>query len=69
MEIEWYRVEFQKLKVPAQTRMDRATKMAKIEAFDYWIDGKIKTEEQITAKIMLDRVRGKLGHTFRNLET
>jgi hypothetical protein len=50
MEIEWYRVEFQKLKVPAQTRMDRATKMAKIEAFDYWMMERSKQKSKSQPK-------------------
>ena len=42
-EIDGYKVEIQKLKVHAQNKMDRATELAKIEALDCWIDGKIKT--------------------------
>lgn len=68
-EIEVYKAEFQKFKLPAQTEIDRATEIAKIEAFDYWIDGNSKTEEQITAKTMFERVTSKLTHTFGNLKT
>ena len=46
-------VEFEKLKAPAQTEMDRAMELAKVEAFDYWIDGKPKQKSKITAKTML----------------
>ena len=67
-EMENYRVELQKLSVPAQTEIERATELAKLEAFDYWIDGKPQTEDQITAKTLLDRVTAKLTHTFKNLK-
>lgn len=66
--MDTYRAKFQKLRVPAQTETDRATELAKIEAFDYWIEGKTQTEEQITAKTLLDRVTAKLAHTFKNLK-
>ena len=49
--------------------MDRATELAKLEAFDYWIDGKPSIHEQITAQTMLDKVMAKLGHTFKNFKT
>ena len=68
-EMNNYRAEFQKISVPAQTEIDRATELTKLEAFDYWIDGKSETKEQLTAKMMLDRVTAKLGHTFKTLKT
>lgn len=49
-EINGYKVDFQRVKVPAQNKMDRATEIDKIEAFDYWIDGNTKTKDQITTK-------------------
>jgi hypothetical protein len=49
--------------------MDRTTELVKIEAFDCRIDGKSETKEQLTPKMMLERVTTKLKHTFRNLKT
>lgn len=43
-------VEFEKLKAPAQTEMDRAMELAKVEAFDYWIDGKPKQKSKSQPK-------------------
>jgi hypothetical protein len=50
--LEGYKVEFLKLKPSAQTESERATEIAKIEAFDHWIDGKSETKEQMTAKLL-----------------
>lgn len=67
-EIHNYRAEFKNISVPAQTEIERAIELAKLEAFDCWIDRKIQTEEQITAKTLLDRVTAKLAYTFKNLK-
>jgi hypothetical protein len=48
--MDTYKAEFQKLKVLHKRKPAHPQKLAKIEAFDYWIEGKIQTEEQITAK-------------------
>ena len=67
-EMEGYRAEFLKLKVPAQTESERATEIAKIEAFNHWIDGEPATKDQMTAKLLLERVTAKMSHTLHNLK-
>ena len=66
--MDGYKAEFQTLTVPAQIEIERATKIAKIEAFDHWIDKKSETKEQMTAKLLLDGVTAKMAHTFCNLK-
>lgn len=48
---------------------DRIMELAKLEAFDQWIQKNPRTEEQLTAQTMLQRVTTKLNHMFRNLKT
>lgn len=47
---------------------DQAMALTKIEAFDHWFDGQSETKEQMTAKLLLERVTTKMGHIFRNLK-
>jgi len=42
--------------------------LTKIEAFDHWFDGQSETKEQMTAKLLLERITTKMGHIFRNLK-
>lgn len=38
-----YKDELENRRVPVQTEIDRATELAKLEAFDHWIEGKTST--------------------------
>lgn len=45
----------------------RALEIAKIEAFDQWINKSEPTKEELTTKQMFDRITSKIGHTFKAL--
>ena len=45
-EINNYKAELEARREPVQTEMDRATELAKLEAFDCWIEGKPSTQER-----------------------
>lgn len=66
--IEEHKNTINSFKTPKGTKMDQAMALVKIEAFDHWIDGKSTTKVQMTAKLLLERITAKMGHTFRNLK-
>jgi hypothetical protein len=47
----------------------RALEIAKIEAFDQWVNKTEHTKEEITTKQMFDRITSKISHTLRSLWT
>ena len=66
--IEELKTEFKTIKDSELSESDRAMALTKIEAFDHWIDGQSETKEQMTAKLLLERVTAKMSHTFHNLK-
>ena len=51
------------------TNQQRATELAKLEAFDQWMNKSDLTKEELTTKQMFDKIMSKIGHTFKSLRT
>lgn len=64
--IDQLKTEF--VKIRESEASDRVLTLTKIEAFDHWIDGQSATKEQMTARMLLDRVTTKMDHTLQNLK-
>ena len=68
-EIKYYKTKLHKLAAQLQDHPDRIKELAKIEAFDLWMQGHPETNTQLSAESLLHRVTTKLNHTLRNLKT
>ena len=52
-----------------ETYPHRVNELAKLEAFDLWVQRNPDAKDQVSAQTLLDRITSKLDHTFRNLKT
>ena len=66
--IDYYNTQLNKLAPHVQDHPNWTKELAKIEAFDLWIQGRPETETQLSAETLLHRVTTKINHTLRNLK-